>query len=155
MKISTASATVGKDNGRGRGQFASKAVIVLALAAGCVGFVGSSGQAFADAPGRTSIKTTATVTTQPQQPPVASQKRGPAGGLVLQTKNSIVKVTAGATGQGENQKQCDARARSINALIGLKLDAANQQNQSAAEDFIILIEDAESAAMDAGCFIVY
>jgi hypothetical protein len=68
---------------------------------------------------------------------------------------SVMHVTAGATGQGWSQTQCDTAAKNINEVLGLKQEAANNQRQYEAEELGEIAEGMIDSAMNNGCFIVY
>jgi hypothetical protein len=134
----------------GPGKLARAGFTALALTAMGMGLFGA-GSASADEPRRLGQPVDAQIAQNvqvKQVQPVGSSNFG-------KVSSTVTRVTAGATGQGATQQQCDGYAKGINNILALKQEAANNQDQYLAEAYDDVAESAIDSAMDAGCFIVY
>jgi hypothetical protein len=67
----------------------------------------------------------------------------------------VARISAGATGQGASQAQCNSFADMINAWDDLAAAAWNNGDHEAAGNAASNSMDEVDAALDAGCFVVY
>jgi len=153
MKTTSSAITTLNSSGNTHRHFARTAMTVLALAAGCAGFLAGSGAASADGPVRAPTTLTSTKVTTNAPKATALKPGSPLGGKMVAINTVAKLVDAGATGDGPaDQEECDSWANGMNALLDQFSKSKNVAERVMLLEAVSLNAD---GAEDRGCFVVY